>query len=111
MDKGKFSWPFSKNRQMWIDTADRSIASAAREIEGVGDPITPQHHRQYRRAARKYERSAGYYRKAGLGVMAQASWQDARECWAAIGDHEGFSRCDLAESLIDTYWEEDDDGT
>lgn len=111
MGKNNFSWPFSKNRQMWIDTADRCVAKASHEIEGVDEPLTPQHHRQYRRAALTYERSAIYYRKAGLGVMAQASWQDAKECWAAIGDQEGFGRCGLAEATIDTYWEDDDDGT
>jgi hypothetical protein len=109
MEKGKFSWPFAKNRQMWIETADRCIAAAADEIEGLGEPLTPQHCRQYRRAALKYERSAKHYRRAGLGVMAVASWQDAAECYAAIGADKDFIRCEHEELSIETYWEEEDD--
>ena len=109
----KFRWPFSKNRQTWIETADRAISTAAREIDGIDGcgPLAPAHFRQYRRAARQYERSAKYYRKAGLGLMAAASWQDAAECYAAIGDDAEYCRCDEQERMIETYYEEDDDAS
>jgi hypothetical protein len=111
MDKNKFSWPFSKHRQSWIATGDRLISEAADDLEdgGGGQPLTPKHYRQYRRAARKYEKSANCYRKAGLGAMALASWQNAAECWAAIGDAKEFARCEQEEMGIDVYWEEDND--
>jgi hypothetical protein len=108
MDKNKFSWPFAKHRQSWIATADRLISEAADDLEdsGGGLPLTPKHFRQHRRAARNYERSANYYRKAGLGAMAAASWQDAAECWATIGDAKEFEKCQQEELAIDVYWED-----
>lgn len=108
--KNPFSWPFAKLRQQWIDRADQFIANAAEELEDIDPAIgaqRPLHFRKYRRAARYYERSAEYYRRAGLGAMSSASWQDAAECWACVGEQEECQRCEAEDNRIDVFYEDD----
>jgi hypothetical protein len=110
--KNPFSWPFAKLRQQWIDRADQFIAEGAEELEDCDPAIgvqKPMHVRKYRRAARYYERSAEYYRKAGLGAMALASWQDAAECWATVGDESECHRCEAEAATIEVFYEEGDE--
>lgn len=101
-----FAWPFSRNRQCWIAEADRMIANAAELLDdpAVG-PFLPSQFARYRRAAKIYERSADTYRRAGLGLMAQGSWQDAAECWSMIGDQEQCHRCETQAANTPVYYD------
>lgn len=104
-----FAWPFAKHRQVWIEKADKflTVADDAQQEAAAAYSSSPLGFRKYRKAARYYERSAEYYRKAGLGVMSQASWQDAATCWACVGEHDECMRCEENADQIDTYWDEE----
>lgn len=105
-----FKWPFAKQRQLAIDEADQLIAEAEELLDDPAvKPFTPNVVKRYRRAAKKYEKSAELYARAGLGLMAQASWQDAGECWFRLGDADNVRRCELRSDAIPVYYDEDDD--
>ena len=113
MNKNPFAWPFSKHRQERILRADQFVSKAAEEIDDLDPALganSPAAFRKYRRAARYYERSADGYRRAGLGAMASASWQDAAECWAIVGDEKECMRCEEEDARIDVFYEEELNG-
>lgn len=107
--KSPFSWPFSSRRQLWIADADRMISDAADLIDDPAvPPYLPNQSARYRRAARLYEKSAVFYSRAGLGVMAQGSWQDAAETYAILADEHNTRRCEGMADSIETYWEDEE---
>lgn len=97
---------FGKFRHTWIHEADRIVADCA-EFTAQPPHVSPQSARHWRRAAKLYERSADFYRRAGLGIMAIASWQDAEDCYAALDMHDDRERCRLKAASIPVYYEED----
>jgi len=104
--KQEFSWwKFSRSRQCWIDEADRLVADA-HDLIGDFEPHTRQHLRDFTRAARMLQKSARLYRNAGLGVMAVASWEEAAQVWASLGDDECCDHCEGQASKIQTYWDD-----
>lgn len=99
--KNPYSWPFSKWRQTWINEADKLVAEAAELVaEGPADPS------RYEKAAKLYIRSARYYRQAGLGLCSATSWEDAADCYAAMGNEEECQRCESRADAIPVYYEE-----
>ncbi len=107
--KSPFAWPFSKWRQDWIAEGDRLIAEAEDLIGGrpeAAKPITVKQCIYIRRAAKLYVRSARYYRQAGLGLMAIASWQDAADCFMALGNEDEVASCEARANAIPVYYEE-----
>ncbi len=105
--KSPFGHPFNEWRTSWINEGDRLIAEAE---ELLDDPTTTPHkssHRsRYGRAARLYAKSARFYRQAGLGLMAQASYQDAAECCSVLGDEQGCREYEGKANEIPEYWSE-----
>lgn len=100
-------WLFSRARQCWIDDADRLSAQShelVRHFEIV--PHTKEQCRDFTRAARMLQKCAKLYRNAGLGVMAVASWEEAAEAWASLGDDECAEHCEARAAEIHTYWDE-----
>ena len=106
--KSEFSWPFSKRRQCYIAEADAMIARAEELVDYPSvKPYLPIQFSRLRRAAKTYEQSALLYRKAGLGLMAQGSWQDAAECYVRIGDDDECHRCENEANVIPVYYDEE----
>ena len=100
-------WLFSRARQCWIDEADLLVARShelVRHFEIV--PDTKEQARDFARGARMLQKSARLYRNAGLGVMSQASWQDAAEAWAFLCDDDCAEYCESRAAEIHTYWDE-----
>jgi hypothetical protein len=93
---------FFERRHQWIADADRLIAEAAEAIEEAA--VKPA---RLRRAERLYAKSARLYRRAGLGVMAQASLQDAADCAETLGDRETSRLYAAAADEIETYYDEE----
>ena len=108
--KSPFAWPFSRWRQVWIASGDALIAQAEDLIGGHPDEVKPINIKQdlaFRRAAKLYERSARYYRQAGLGLMAIASWQDAADCHMALGSEDAVASCEAKANSIPVYYDEE----
>lgn len=104
-----FGWPFAKQRQCWIADGDRLIAEAAELLDDPAiQPFLPNQRKRYAKAARLYIKSADFYRRGGLGLMAQASWQDAAECYAVLGEEDEVKRCELRADSIITYWDDEE---
>lgn len=96
-------------RQTMIDDADLMISEAEELTDDPAvSPYLPSVEKRYRRAAKLYERSADLYSRAGLGLMAQASWQDASECWFRLGDEKNVKKCELRASAIHVYYDEEE---
>jgi len=109
--KSEFAWPFSKWRQDWIAEGDRLIAEAEDLIGGSPGEAKPINVRQcvyLLRAAKLYSRAARYYRQAGLGLMAQASWQDAADCYLSLGKEDAVALCEAKAKAIPTYYDEEE---
>lgn len=103
----KLTWQnFGKFRHTWIHEADRIIAECE-DYTAQPPSVSDQSLRHWRRAAKLYERSADFYRRAGLGLMAIASWQDAEECYAALSMIDDRERCRKKADSIPVYYEED----
>jgi hypothetical protein len=97
---------FGRFRHTWIHEADRIVVSCEEFI--VQPPeISPQSARHWRRAAKLYERSADFYRRAGLGVAAIGSWKSAEFCYASLRMADDSERCRLKSVSIPVYYEED----
>jgi lysine/ornithine N-monooxygenase len=106
--KNEFAWPFSKKRQCYIAEADAMLVRAGELVDDPAvKPYLPNQFARYRRAAKVYEQSAILYRKAGLGLMAIGSWQDAAECYSTLGDDENCKRCECEASHVPVYYEEE----
>jgi hypothetical protein len=106
--KNPFAWPFSKHRQCYIAEADAMIDRAGELVDDPNvKPYLPNQFARYRRAAKIYEHSAILYRKAGLGLMAIGSWQDAADCYTAIGDEDQCKRCESEAVAVPVYYEEE----
>ena len=109
-NKSSYRHPFNQWRMSWIDMADSLIAEAEELLDDPAKkPHLPSQTSRYFRAARLYEKSARFYRQAGLGLMAQGSYQDAAECWSMVGDEDGCRRCEGRSSEIPEYWSEEVD--
>jgi len=108
--KNPFAWPFSRQRQCWINEADRIIAEAADLLDDPAiKPYVPTQVKRYTRAARLYRKSADFYARAGMGLMAQGSWQDAAECYAALGEEDDCRQCELRADAIIVYYDGEED--
>jgi len=105
--KSEFAWPFSKWRQDWIATGDKLIAEAEELISGEVKPLNIRQVVAFRRAAKLYERSARYYRQAGLGLMAAAAWDDAGDCYMALGNEDAVASCEAKANAIPVYYDEE----
>ena len=97
-----FGWPFARRRHEWIAEADSLISEAADILDEA--KVNP---RRITRAIKLYVKSARLYRRAGLGVMAVASFQDAAECAAMLGDQSACLFYEAAADGIDTYYDEE----
>jgi len=97
-----FQWPFSQWRQTWIAEADRIVAEAE-ELVSEGAAKTSR----YEQAARLYIKSAGFYRRAGLGLCAATSYQDAADCYALLGNEDEVNSCEEKADAIPVYYEEE----
>jgi len=97
---------FGKFRHLWIHEADRIVIDC---VEYVSQPphLSPQSARHWRRAAKLYERSADFYRRAGLGIMAIECWGQAEGCYTALSMADDRERCRLKKVSIPVYYEED----
>lgn len=94
-------------RRLRIDQADRLVTVAndlIDEAEAAGNAKAANARR--RKAALLLEKSAAVYRRAGLGVCAATSWDEAAEVWSEIGDTERVRQCEAELGEIDTFWEE-----
>lgn len=106
--KHQFAWPFFARRTMWIADGDRLIGEAEELLDDPSvKPYLPNHYKRYRRAARLYEKSALFYRRAGLGVCAKTSYEDAAECYYRIGDKAEHQRSQGLADAIEVYYEEE----
>jgi hypothetical protein len=97
---------FGKFRHTWIHEADR-IVRDCEEFVSQPPSLSPQSARHWRRAAKLYERSADFYRRAGLGNMSIASWKHAESCYAALNMNDDQERCRLKADSIPVYYEEE----
>jgi hypothetical protein len=97
---------FGKFRHTWIHEADR-IFSECDEFIAQPPSVSPQSARHWRRAAKLYERSADFYRRAGLGIKSIESWKCAERCYAALHMADDQERCRLKAVSIPVYYEED----
>jgi hypothetical protein len=100
-NKGPFRWPFAKWRQQWIAEGDRLVAQAE-EVKNEG----LVRRSRYEAAAKLYIKSAGFYRRAGLGLCAATSYQDAADCYSVLGDDTGCKSCEEKAEAIPVYYEE-----
>lgn len=94
-------------RRLRIDQADRLVTRAndlIDEAEAAGCVKAANARR--RKAAILMEKSAAVYRRAGLGVCAATSWDDAADLWSEIGDTDRVRQCEAESGEIDTFWEE-----
>jgi len=97
-----FQWPFSQWRQTWIAEGDRLVAEAEELVgEGAAKPS------RYEQAARLYLKSAGFYRRAGLGLCSATSYQDAADCYSLLGKHDEVEACEKKADAIPVYYEEE----
>ncbi len=102
-----FSWPFSKRRQTWISEGDRLSDGGDQTYNDCVFKKGEAMARGMKKSAAYYENAAEYYRRAGLGMMAQICLMDASECWSEIGNHDASRRCERLATEIDVYWEEE----
>jgi hypothetical protein len=113
-----FSWPFSKHRQQWIETADEIAQRVGEERASIEscEWRPPKCRSRYVRFAKNYSLAASYYRSAGLGLAARLCYRQAIECWKIIEsryeDDENAPR-NIANytkkaEFIETYWESDE---
>jgi hypothetical protein len=110
--KGQFSWPFAKHRQMGIEQGDRLCEQAESFVDGVDPSIAEQgssNWRSYRRAGRFFERAATIYRRVGMGALARSAFDRAADCWIVVGDEDLLKSAERLSSSICTYWEEEED--
>lgn len=101
MNQQPFDWPFAQKRRKWIDQADQMVAAASAVLDAQED-LPPS---AYRAAAGFYRDSAVLYAKAGLGLMAQGSWQDAAECYAVLGEERNTRRCEHRAGEIECFYD------
>ena len=97
---------FGKFRHTWIYEADR-IFNDCEEFIAQPPSVSPQSARHWRRAAKLYERSADFYRRAGLGIKSIESWKCAERCYASLYMADDQERCRLKAVSIPVYYEED----
>jgi hypothetical protein len=97
---------FGRFRHTWIHEGDRIVADCE-ELTVQPVEVSPQSARHWRRASKLYERAADFYRRAGLGIMAIKSWQEAEKCYAALRMADDRERCRLKSVSIPVYYEED----
>lgn len=98
---------FGRFRHSWIYEADR-ICVDCEELRANPADLNPQSQRHWRRAAKLYERAADYYRRAGLGRMAAATWWAASYSYVALGMKDDAERCKAKAVGIPFFYEEDD---
>jgi len=94
------------NRRRWIQAADKAVAEADRAFERakIGDPK-----RQAAVAARKCEKAAGLYLKAGLGLLAKEQYAAASRYSCLCSDQERARLNQDRWAAVSTYWEDDGD--
>lgn len=100
--QGPFQWPFARWRQQWIAEGDRLVAQAE-EVKNEG----LVRRARYEQAAKLYLKSAGFYRRAGLGLCAATSYQDAADCYSLLGNVDEVKSCEEKADAIPVYYEEE----
>ena len=93
-----------RNRQRCIQAADKLVAEAGRAFDRVktGDP-----QRQAAVAARKCEKAAALYLKAGLGLLAKEQFAAASRYSCLCGDQERARLNQDRWAAVPTYWEDE----
>lgn len=97
-----------RNRRRWIQAADKAVAEAGRALDRAktGDP-----QRQAAVAARKCEKAAAFYLKAGLGLLAKEQFAAASRYSCLCSDQERARLNQDRWAAVPTYWEDDGDAT
>lgn len=95
----------SRNRRRWIQAADDTVAEADRIF---GQAQAGQKRQHARAAAKRCERAAALYRKAGLGLLAKQLFAAASRYYCLCRDREGARLAQERWSALSTYWEDAD---
>jgi hypothetical protein len=92
-----------RRRQRFIRAADDAVAEAARIFSQAE---TGQKLRNAA-AAKKCERAAALYQKAGLGLLAKEQFAAASRYWCFCRDQERARLNQERWTAVPTYWEDD----
>ena len=92
-------------RRSIIANADQTFVECER-LTSIPIGTSPQSARRWRRAAKLYERSADFYRRAGLGLRAKAAWKGAAMAFEALRMPDEHERCRLKSVAIPIYYGE-----
>ena len=103
---GNFFRKLFRRRQRLIEAADNAVAQAVwvsgRAVNGDREP-------RIRLAAKKFEKAAALYRRAGLGLLAREQYAAAARCYSLCSDSERTRLNEERRVAVSTYWEEADD--
>lgn len=93
-----------RSRQRFIQAADDAVGEATRTFSQAR---TGQNLRAAAAAARKCERAAALYQKAGLGLLAKEQYAAASRYWSLCRDQERARLNQERWTAVPTYWEDD----
>ena len=89
-------------RRRTINKADRLLATANAILAKV--EVEQATAARWSQAGRAFERAAGVYRQASLGLLARHSYEQGRHCFEAGGDANAAQRCGNNAKVIPAYW-------